>query len=101
MQDDPTLPVVSTSGLRWIGAGVSGIVYPLDEDTVVKIAPTYDNEYATNECLQDLLIERSIYERRGPSTNVWDLMPEYADTSPQSNEVSFWKDSVNRSASIC
>ncbi|KAF2176312.1 kinase-like protein [Zopfia rhizophila CBS 207.26] len=65
MQDDPTLPVLPTSGLKWLGIGISGIVYPLDEHTVVKIAPTYDNEYATNECLQDLLTERSVYQRLG------------------------------------
>lgn len=63
MQDDPSLPVLPISGLKWLGIGISGIVYPLDEHTVVKIAPTYDNEYATNECLQDLLTERSVYQR--------------------------------------
>ena len=65
MEDDDSLPVLSTSGLKWLGVGISGIVYPLDEHTVVKKAPTYDNEYATNECLQDLLTERSVYQRLG------------------------------------
>ena len=61
MQDDSSLPVLPTSGLEWLGMGVSGIVYSLDEHTVVKIAPTYDNEYATDESLQDLQTERSVY----------------------------------------
>ncbi|KAF2241447.1 kinase-like protein [Trematosphaeria pertusa] len=65
MQDDPSLPVLSTSGLHWLGVGISGIVYPLDERTVVKIAPTYDNQYATSSCLRDLLTERSVYQRLG------------------------------------
>lgn len=40
-------------------------MYPLDERTVVKVAPIYDNEYATSECLRDLLTERSAYQRLG------------------------------------
>ncbi|KAF2245204.1 kinase-like protein [Trematosphaeria pertusa] len=63
--DDLSLPVLQTSGLRWLGIGVSGIVYALDERTVAKIAPTYNNKYATNESLQDLFTERSVYQRLG------------------------------------
>lgn len=65
MQDDPSLPVLPTSGLELVGIGVSGIVYSLDEHTVVKIAPTYDNEYATDGCLQDLQVERCVYQHLG------------------------------------
>ncbi|OAP64344.1 hypothetical protein AYL99_00316 [Fonsecaea erecta] len=65
MQDDPSLPVLSTSGLKWLGVGISGMVYPLDEQTVVKIAPKCDNDYASNESLQDLQIERSVYRHLG------------------------------------
>ncbi|KAF2254381.1 hypothetical protein BU26DRAFT_514307 [Trematosphaeria pertusa] len=55
MQDDPSLPVLSTSGLYWLRVGILGIVYPLDERTV----------YATSLCLQDLLTKRSVYQRLG------------------------------------
>ncbi|KIW76726.1 hypothetical protein Z517_09170 [Fonsecaea pedrosoi CBS 271.37] len=65
VEDDPALPAVSTSGLKWLGIGVSGIVYPLDEDTVVKVAPTWDSDYATNESLDDLQIERLVYQHLG------------------------------------
>ncbi|KAF2241827.1 kinase-like protein [Trematosphaeria pertusa] len=66
MDDDPSLPNLSTKGLDWLGVGVSGIVYALDEHTAVKVAPIWDNDdAATRESLQELLIERSIYERLG------------------------------------
>jgi serine/threonine protein kinase len=65
MQDDPGLPQLSTAGLKWLGVGISGIVFPIDNSTVVKIAPKYDNEYASNTGLQDLITERTIYERLG------------------------------------
>jgi serine/threonine protein kinase len=70
MQDAPSLPVLPTSGLKRLGIGVSGIVYALDEHTVVKIAPTYDNEYATNECLRDLLVERTVYQHLGSHARI-------------------------------
>ncbi|KAF2459211.1 kinase-like domain-containing protein [Lineolata rhizophorae] len=65
IQDDPSLPVLSASGLRRIGIGTSGAVFALDEERAVKFAPVSYNDWTTDFHFKDLLIERSVYERLG------------------------------------
>lgn len=43
MEEDPSLPDLSVRGLEWLGAGISGLVFALDDHTVLKKAPTSDN----------------------------------------------------------
>lgn len=65
MEEDPSLPDLSVRGLEWLGAGISGLVFALDDHTVLKKAPTSANLFCERESLLDHVIERSIYERLG------------------------------------
>ena len=71
MEADPSLLDIKVAGLQLLGCGVSGGVYALDQDTVVKKAPKSENEYCDKQFVEDHLIERSIYERLGDHPRIY------------------------------
>lgn len=68
--EESTLPEIDVSGLELLGRGISGEVFALDETSVVKKAPSSDNNSVDNESLQDLLVERKIYQRLGDCSRI-------------------------------
>ena len=66
LDDDPSLPTLDpSSSSRVLGIGVTGAIYALDPDTVAKLAPLSDSPFADNQALEDIRVERRIYERLG------------------------------------
>lgn len=59
--------------LKLLSAGVSGHVFVVNDETVVKVALTTGNPYMEDESLQDHSIERKIYERLGKHERICEL----------------------------
>ncbi|PGH02011.1 serine/threonine protein kinase [Helicocarpus griseus UAMH5409] len=62
---DVDLPKVGKRSNSMLGMGVTGIVFPIDYDTVVKLARLSNSVYFDNKSLRDLWTERTIYKRLG------------------------------------
>lgn len=63
--EDAGLPPLQQKLSKILGIGVTGTVFAIDDETVVKVALLSGNTYYDNESLRDIRIEREIYDRLG------------------------------------